>query len=193
MQPVNVFFSGRSERGTNVSQSVSCTINVNCPGMHKHMEGWEPGNTRPPWLSVRARIWKRTSSQLPESCSGVLWSSRTTVTVKFCVILEEPDITCWSLLYWSVMFIPHSVPYWVSKHVSCIQNNNWFSVSWSVCIGFTWYVTKTTQVFTIAWILLSYFHLIKNKTRYKSFIHKSYENIKLQQPVDLSISRLAEN
>lgn len=38
MQPVNVFFGGRSELGTNVSQSVSCTINVNCPGMHKHTE-----------------------------------------------------------------------------------------------------------------------------------------------------------
>lgn len=38
MQPVNVFFSGRSERGTNVSRSVSYTINVNCPGMHKRKE-----------------------------------------------------------------------------------------------------------------------------------------------------------
>lgn len=39
MQPVNVFLSGGSERGTNVSRSVSCTIDVNCPGMHKHTEG----------------------------------------------------------------------------------------------------------------------------------------------------------
>lgn len=38
MQPVNVFFSGSSERGTNVSRSVSYTIDVNCPGMHKHKE-----------------------------------------------------------------------------------------------------------------------------------------------------------
>ena len=55
MQPVNVFFSSRSELGTNVSQSVSCTINVNCPGMHKHTEGREPGNTEPRWLDVRPR------------------------------------------------------------------------------------------------------------------------------------------
>lgn len=68
MQPVNVFFSGWSEWGTNASQSVSCTINVNCPGMHKHMEGGEPGNTQPPWLSFRARIWRSTASQLTENC-----------------------------------------------------------------------------------------------------------------------------
>lgn len=60
MQPVNAFFSSRSELRTNVSQSVSCTINVNCPGMHKHMEGCEPGNTEPPWLSVRG--WKKAAS-----------------------------------------------------------------------------------------------------------------------------------
>lgn len=50
MQPVNVFFSGRSERGTNVSRSVSYTINVNCPGMHKHKEGGWARNTRTAWM-----------------------------------------------------------------------------------------------------------------------------------------------
>lgn len=45
VQPVNVFFSGRNERGTNVSRSVSYTINVNCPGMHKHTEGAEDNHT----------------------------------------------------------------------------------------------------------------------------------------------------
>lgn len=86
MQPVNVFFSGRSDRGTNVSQSVSCTINVNCPGMHKHMEGCEPGNTRPPWLSVRVRIWNGTTSWFPDNCSSgfVALSAKTETVMKFC-------------------------------------------------------------------------------------------------------------
>lgn len=56
MQPVNVFFSSRSELGTNVSRSVSWTINVNCPGMHKHTEGRKPGNTEPSWLHVSHRV-----------------------------------------------------------------------------------------------------------------------------------------
>lgn len=70
MQPVNVFFSGRSELGTNVSQSVSCTINVNCPGMHKHMEWLRAREHWAPWLRVRATHWKRTATFIysPENC-----------------------------------------------------------------------------------------------------------------------------
>ena len=85
MQPVNVFFSGRSELGTNVSQSVSCTINVNCPGMHKHMAGGEPGNTEPPWLSVR--VWKTATSPekgpAPKFCSRKMKSDNEEVLFVF--------------------------------------------------------------------------------------------------------------
>lgn len=67
MQSVNVFFSGRNELGTNVCQSVSCTINVNCPGTRKHGGGREPGNTEPPWPSLKEH--HVTLIQSPENCS----------------------------------------------------------------------------------------------------------------------------
>lgn len=64
VQPVNVFFSGRNERGTNVSRSVSYTINVNCPGMHKHMEGGGQPNRRTTWMWKTSLhvTWKLTLS-----------------------------------------------------------------------------------------------------------------------------------
>lgn len=180
MQPVNVFFSGRSELGTNVSQSVSCTINVNSPGMHKHMEGWEPGNTEPPWPSLRARGSKRTTS-----LSFHFHSSPENRRLQCLVKLAEKNVTgrkfylCFSwyhmLIINTLIWNVYLVFSWLGEQKCrprcwCATKTDYvFKISFvssSVFIGLT-----TKQVFTIVWILLSDFQLIKNRTKYKSFIH----------------------
>lgn len=82
MQPVNVFFSGRSERGTNVSRSVSYTINVNCPGMHEHKEGGRPRNIRTAWM------WKRSLPRYLKTC---------------CLPLSYVQSKIWPI--WKIVFI----------------------------------------------------------------------------------------
>lgn len=85
VQPVNVFFSSRDELGTNVSQSVSWTINVICPGTHKYTQGCEPGNTEPHGLNVRARARQKALLCSFNSPENFYLSS-----------LPEPNITRWS-------------------------------------------------------------------------------------------------
>lgn len=113
MQPVNVFFSGRSELGTNVSQSVSCTINVNCPGMHKHMEGLR---AREHWATLAECQGERLKEDhvtficSPENCrlfAGALLSSQKNNATSFIYYI---------LIIWNVFFYVKSD--WVSKNVS---------------------------------------------------------------------------
>lgn len=81
-----VFFAMVTRQGSHCSQlmcflvagasgvlmclSVSCTINVNCPGMHKHMEAGKPGNTRGRvwWGGHVTNTWK---PKLSEKCNSV--------------------------------------------------------------------------------------------------------------------------
>lgn len=82
------------------AQSMSTVL-----GCTNTWRGCEPGNTEPPWLSVRLRVWKRTTSlpfiHLITAGPGALWSSQKNVTNYICVL------TCWSLLHASKMFILH--------------------------------------------------------------------------------------
>lgn len=116
MQPVNVFFSSRSELGTNVSQSVSCTINVNCPGMHKHMKGAESQGTP----SHPGRESGRESERGPRHFYLFTWK-----LLQLRRFVKQSgrwrsficaNITCWSLLHWSEMFISH---FWLGEQ-KCI-------------------------------------------------------------------------
>lgn len=154
MQPVNVFFSGGSELGTNVSQSVSRTINVNCPGMHKHMEG-------PRAREHRATLAERQGRSLNEEHVAFIYSPENRRAPALCweKCDSEEVLFVFSAGAWYHMINTALIRNIYLTLNSCLGEQkcilrclraSWlrFKKSFSVYIGFTWTSTKQHNKFS---------------------------------------------